>query len=64
MNKILVSFSIIVLLSSHSFGAVWYVDKDNVSSVEDGTTWATAYTTIQPAIDVAFTDGGGEVWVA
>jgi parallel beta-helix repeat protein len=40
------------------------VDVDNVSGSEDGTSWATAFTTIQPAIDAADVKGGGEVWVA
>ena len=44
--------------------AVWYVDKDNTSETEDGTSWATAFTMIQPGIDAAFGDGGGDVWVA
>jgi parallel beta helix pectate lyase-like protein/dockerin type I repeat protein len=44
--------------------AVWYVDMDNTSGIEDGTSWATAYATIQPAIDAAWADAGGEVWVA
>jgi|GEM_PF-6532358 len=43
---------------------VVYVDKDNDSGIEDGTTWATAFTTIQEGIDAAFADGGGDVWVA
>jgi len=49
---------------------VVYVDKDNVSGVEDGQSWATAFTRIQDGIDAAhqiestgsFTSG--EVWVA
>lgn len=44
--------------------SVWYVDKDNSSGIEDGTSWATAFTKIQPAINAAEQDGGGEVWVA
>ncbi len=44
--------------------AVWYVDKDNTSGTEDGTSWTTAFTTIQPAIDAAYDNGGGEVWAA
>ncbi len=48
----------------HAIADVWYVDKDNHSGVEDGTTWQTAFTTIQPAVDTAKADGGGEVWVA
>ncbi len=43
---------------------VWYVDKDNQSGMEDGTTWQTAFTTIQPAINAAVEDYKGEVWVA
>ena len=34
-----------------ALAAVWYVDKDNTSGTEDGTTWATAFTTFQPAIE-------------
>ena len=44
--------------------AIWYVNQRSVTGVEDGTTWATAFTTIQPAIDAAAADGGGEIWVA
>jgi hypothetical protein len=44
--------------------AVWYVDKDNISGTQDGTTWSTGFTTIQEGIDAAFDDGGGDVWVA
>ena len=41
------------------------VDGDNVSGVEDGATWATAFTTIQQGIDaVAASGNAGEVWVA
>ncbi|HPO12439.1 MAG TPA: right-handed parallel beta-helix repeat-containing protein [Candidatus Hydrogenedentes bacterium] len=42
---------------------VWYVDHENTGT-EDGLSWATAFRTIQPAIDAASTAGGGEVWVA
>ncbi len=31
---------------------------------EDGLTWATAFRTIQPAVDIAANNGGGEIWVA
>ncbi len=58
------AFVATLLLGTTASAAVWYVDKDNTSSVEDGTSWATAFSTIQPAIDAAFDDGGGEVWVA
>ncbi|MCD6288495.1 MAG: hypothetical protein J7M12_05215 [Candidatus Hydrogenedentes bacterium] len=43
---------------------VWYVDKNNVSGTENGLSWATAFTTIQEAVDAAFESDGGEVWVA
>jgi hypothetical protein len=57
----------VALLFSVSFGslasaAVWYVDKDN-SGTENGTTWSTAFNTIQEGIDAALNAGGGEVWV-
>ncbi len=42
---------------------IWYVDHENTGT-EDGLSWATAFKTIQPAIDAASTAGGGEVWVA
>ncbi len=53
----------IVLTSPFAHAAIWYVDKDNTGA-QDGTSWGTTYTTIQPAIDAAYGDGGGEVWVA
>ena len=43
--------------------AVWYVDKAALPD-GDGTAWSTAFTEIQPAIDAAYADGGGEIWVA
>ncbi len=50
--------------SATAHAAVWYVDKDNASNARDGTSWGTAFTTIQEGVDAAFADGGGEVWVA
>jgi len=41
-----------------------YVSHNNASGNEDGASWATAFTTIQPALDNAAAAGGGEVWVA
>jgi len=41
--------------------AIWYVDASNPGT-EDGTSWATAYRTIQPAIDASLP--GDEIWVA
>ena len=51
-------------LAPMGVAVAWYVDIDNVSGMEDGTSWARAFTTIQPAIDAASGSGGGEVWVA
>jgi hypothetical protein len=34
------------------------------TGAEDGKSWSTAFKTIQPAIDLAGSAGGGEVWVA
>lgn len=43
---------------------VWYVDKANAGNPsQDGNTWASAFSDIQPAIDAAY-QGGDEVWVA
>ena len=52
-----------VVLAAGASAQVFYVDKDN-TGVEDGTSWATAFTTIQAGIDEADGIGGGEVWVA
>ena len=40
------------------------VDKDNASGIEDGASWATAFTRIQDGVDAAAAVGGVEVWVA
>jgi len=56
---------VLMVIAPSAFGqGVWFVDKDNVSGTEDGTSWATAFSTIQPGIDAAAAAGGGEVWVA
>ena len=52
------------LVPSPATAVVWYVDIDNTSGIEDGTSWATAYTTIQPAIDAATNARAGEEWAA
>jgi len=46
-------FVAFVLACSTVHGATWYVDQDNVSGIEDGTSWSTAFTAIQQAIDAA-----------
>ena len=65
-RKWVVSFCWVFILGvSHSvFAAVWYVDINNNSGTEDGTSWGTAFVVIQDAIDAANTGGGGEIWVA
>ena len=41
------------------------VDADNHSGIEDGATWATAFTTIQAGITASIASGRmGEIWVA
>jgi parallel beta-helix repeat protein len=59
-----IGLALLLAMTSTAQAAVWYVDLDNASGTENGTAWATAYTTIQAGIDAAFADGGGEVWVA
>ncbi|HPG67977.1 MAG TPA: hypothetical protein PLO37_14100 [Candidatus Hydrogenedentes bacterium] len=57
------AISVAALLSWPAF-AVVYVDKANVSGVENGDDWGTAYRNIQDAINEAFANGGDDVWVA
>lgn len=57
-------FCTIILITSPAFGAIWFVDIDNASGTENGTSWAEAYADIQSATDAAYFEGGGEVWVA
>ena len=45
------------ILCANAHAATWYVDKDNTSGTEDGTSWATAFTAVQPAIDAATKKG-------
>lgn len=51
-----------LLLAIPSGAAVWHVDVNSASS-GNGTSWATAFRSIQAGVDAAFDDGGGEVWV-
>lgn len=61
MKLCCIVLGILLAAATTAHAAVWYVDTDN-SGAEDGTAWATAFTTIQPAIDTA--TSGDEVWVA
>ncbi len=45
-------------------GVVFYVNAENTKGPWDGRSWATAFASLQEAIDAAFAAGGGEVWVA
>ncbi len=63
-RQIGISMITAALFGLHSAADVWYVDINSLSGVENGASWQTAFKTIQPAIDAAEADGGGEVWVA
>jgi len=43
---------------------VVFVDSRNTAGIQNGTSWNTAFTTIQDGIEAARTAFGGEVWVA
>ena len=43
---------------------IYYVDDDSAAPTPDGRSWAGAYKDIQSAVDAAYADEGGEVWVA
>ncbi len=51
-----------LLALSSAQAAVWYVNGATSSPAPDGKTWATAYPTIQPAVNAAV--DGDELWVA
>ncbi len=59
-----VCFAVAMGISLSASAAVWLVDASNDSGVEDGTTWATAFTDIQSAVNAAGGGGGDQVWVA
>jgi len=59
LSKVL-SFLLIGLLSSSAMAAIWYVDSEMTGS-GDGTSWATAFQTIQEAVDAAVSED--EIWV-
>jgi predicted outer membrane repeat protein len=54
----------IFAVSAPASAAIWLVNANNVSGIEDGSTWDTAFTDIQSAVDAASLAGGGQVWVA
>jgi len=63
MRKNCFLFVSCLLFALSASAATVFVDAENTSGTEDGTTWATAFTKIQDGIDAA-AGAGGEVWVA
>ena len=55
--------AVALLLALEAFPAVWYVNK-NAEPGGDGTSWATAFCTMEEGVAAANAAGGGEVWVA
>ena len=51
-----------LLAAQSAMADVWYVNQAAAPG-GNGTSWALAFQTIQPAIDAAAAAGGGEVWV-
>ena len=50
---------------SHAAPPIIYVDANSTGSTHDGTSWATAYTNLQSALDkAAATSGADQIWVA
>ena len=65
MMRRFVVLGIFVCLCATASASVWYVDKDN-SGAQDGTSWITAFSTVQQGIDAAANTPtlDAEVWVA
>jgi len=57
-----------VVVCGEAWAGPWYVNKGNTSGIEDGTSWATAFSTIEPACQAAYAEawpnGPSEVWIA
>ena len=51
MNKGLPVLALLVLVCINAAADMWYVDVDNTARPWDGTSWATAFQTIQEGID-------------
>ena len=52
-----------LVLSVNAIGAVWFVDKANVTGGEDGLAWASAFSTLQAAITAADASMAAGVYV-
>ena len=50
--------------TTSSSDGIYRVDASSTATSPDGSSWDSAYTSLQDAIDAAEADGGGEVWVA
>lgn len=66
MQKLIAAFIVVCSVWVSAAGDVWYVDADTPSLPysQDGRSWATAYDSLQEAVDDADYHYGGEVWVA
>ncbi|MBI4557343.1 MAG: right-handed parallel beta-helix repeat-containing protein, partial [Candidatus Hydrogenedentes bacterium] len=65
----LAAASVLLLSIPTATARVWYVDKDNELGLEDGESWFTAFTAVQPAIEAAYgvyttQNERQELWVA
>ena len=61
--------AVLMLLTFFTAGAfpahadIWYVDVDNTAGPWDGTSWGTAFQTIQEGVHAADVDGDGHTCV-
>lgn len=58
----LIFVALLALFSTTASAAVWFVDASRGDG-GDGTSWATAFRTVQEGIDAANVSAGDEVWV-
>lgn len=61
--RVLARIALLCLVTSLASAQIVYVDQDNASGVEDGLSWATAFSTVQPGVDAA-ASASGEIWMA